>query len=460
MKTMVLRLVSSFFRFERVRGTLMITLILASAASVRAQSPQRSPMTLEDCISYALNNNIQVQQASLSEKTSELYTEQSKASVLPSLSASVNQNFNWSNSPDMATGDYSGLDGSNSTSYSLNSSMVLFSGNRLSNQIKQSELDLQSSLLNTDVVKESVELNILNAFLQVLYAQESVTNAEKQIEATEEQLVLAEERLNLGLVSKSDYLQIKSQLASEKLTLANAKSSLSTYRVSLMQLMEMPVNDDFVIAAPELDDLLNLGLEPHADEIYQTALEIKPQIKKVEVDLENAKLDEEIAKASKLPSLSLNAGLSTNYTNSLPGFDYATQISNQLSPSIGVSLSIPVYQQKQIRTSIGIAQIGIENAELQAINTKNTLRKEIEQAVVDVSSAQTQFDASQEQYLAISESNDVAAEKFELGLLNSVDYLFEKTNLITAESSLLQAKYNLIFTYKILDFYKGISLSL
>ena len=454
---MVLSLGSSFFRLERVKVILISTLMLASFASVRAQNAQ---MTLEDCINYALSNNIQVQQAALSEESSMLYAEQSKASVLPSVSASVSQNFGWNKSVDVQAGDYESFDGSNSTSYSVNSSVVLFNGDKLKNQIEQSKLDLESSLLYTEVVKESVELNILNAFLQILYAQESVLNAEKQIEATGEELILAEERMNLGLVSQSDYLQIKSELASEKLTLANAESQLSTSRVSLMQLMEMPVGDDFSIAAPSMDEILNLGLEPEANEIFQQALEFKPQIKKVEIDLQNAKLDEEIAKASLLPSLSLNAGLSTNYSNSLSGFSYTNQLSNQVSPSVGLTLSIPVYQKKQAKTSIGIAQIGIERAELETINTKNTLRKEIEQAVVDVESAQSKYEANLEKYRAVKQSNDVAAEKYELGLLNSVDYLFEKTNLITTESSLLQSKFNLIFNYKILDFYKGISLTL
>jgi len=135
-------------------------------------------------------------------------------------------------------------------------------------------------------------------------------------------------------------------------------------------------------------------------------------------------------------------------------------LKNQISPSLGLSLSVPVFQKKQAKTSISLAKIGVMNAELEEINTKNQLRKEIEQAVVDVESAQLEYEASTEQYQAVQESNEVANEKFHLGLMNSVDYLFEKTNLITSESKLLQSKYNLIFSYKILDFYKGVSITL
>ena len=433
------------------------TMILAMVFTLTAQN---KPWTLDDCINYALSKNIQVQQAGLSGERNQLYSEQAKAAKLPSLSASARKNFNWSKEIDDQTGEYGSLNGSNSTSFSVGSSVVLYNGMKLNNAIRQSELDFQSSLLNTETVKESVQLSILNAFLQVLYAKENVSNAEKQIEATTGQIALAEERLALSIISQSDYLQIKSELASEKLTLANAKSQLTVAQVSLMQLMELPVTETFEIASVNLGELLNKNMIPSAEDVYLQALEIKPQIKKAEIDKQSAELDEKIAKASLLPSLSLDAGLSTAYSSITNGFNYAEQLQNKINPSLGLSLSIPIFQKKQAKTSIGLAQIGVRDAELQEINTKNQLRKEVEQAAVDVVSAQTEYEASQEQYQAVKESNDVASEKFHLGLMNSVDYLFEKTNLITSESKFLQSKYNLIFSYKILDFYKGVPLTL
>ena len=432
-------------------------LMLATALNLAAQNKL---WTLNDCINYALSKNIQVQQANLSGDRNLIYTEQAKAAKLPSLSGSARKNFNWSKSADSETGDYGSIDGSNNTSYSLNSSIALYNGMKLNNEIKQSELNLKSSLLYSETVKESVQLNILDAFLQVLYAKESVINAEKQIEATTEQLALAEERLNLGIISQSDYLQIKSELASEKLTLANAKSQLAITRVSLMQLMELPADNSFEIASVDMNGLLNKNITPQANEVYEQALAIKPQIKKAELDKQSAQLDEKIAKASLLPSLSLDAGLGTSYSSLTSRYNYTEQLKNQISPSLGLSLSIPIFQQKQAKTNISLAKIGVMDAELEEINTKNELRKEIEQAAVDVVSAQSEYEASLEQFQAVQESNEVANEKFHLGLMNSVDYLFEKTNLITSESKLLQSKYNLIFSYKILDFYKGVPLTL
>lgn len=435
----------------------MSLIFLLTTLGVQAQD---EPWTLEACILYALQENIRVKQADLTGQRNELYSEQARAAKLPSLSGSVSQNFNWNKSLQTASGQYGSLEGANSTSYGLNSSMLLFNGMKLNNQEKQAELNLQSSYYYAETIKESIELSILQAFLQVLYAQENVTNAQKQIEATTEQLALAEERLNLGMISQSDYLQIKSQLAAEKLTLANAYSVQSIAKVSLMQLMELPVDNGFEIASPLLESLLEKQVQPNAFEIYQQALAIKPQIKMTELDQQSARLEERIAKASLLPSLSLNANLGTNYSSLQSGFDYSSQLKNQISPSVGLSLSIPIFQNKQAQTSIGLAKISITDAELEAINTRNELRKEIEQATVDALSAQSEYKASMEQFQAVRESNEVANEKYQIGLMNSVDYLFEKTNLITAESALLQSKYQLIFTAKILDFYKGIPLTL
>lgn len=421
---------------------------------------QDSLWSLRECIEYAKNKNIEIQKANLSNKRSELYYTQSKASRLPSASASINQNFGWGKTLDETTGEYSNFSSTNSTNYSVSAGISLFNGFKTSTQIKQYQLDLESSRYYLESIKESIEINILSAFLQVLYAEESVNNAWNQIETTTQQLNLATEHLELGLISKSDYLQIKSELASENLTLTNAQSTLTLAKLSLMQLMEYPVSDTFNIELPILDDMLNHQLAPDAAKIYAHALDIKPQIKQAELDKTSAGLDEKIAKSGYWPSLSLSAGIGTSYSSSINNIDYSSQLNNRLSPSAGLSLSIPIFQKKQVSTEVKMARIGFSDAELDEINTKNELRKDIEQAVTNVIIAQQQYVAGQDELKVSDESMKIASEKFNLGLLNSVDFLFEKTNYILTESQVLQAKYNLIFSYKVLDFYQGISLTL
>ncbi len=438
--------------------TIILLLFFFTVTSIQAQeSDSTKTWTLNDCINYALNQNIQVRKSNLVNLSNKVNADQAAAQQLPSLSASARQNFSWANSTDLS-GNKS-FTGSNSSSYSVNSSVVLYNGSRLKNLIKQAELDMQKGEYDSETVKESVSLSILSAYLQVLFNEEKVKNAQNQMDATSEQLGYADERLKLGIISQSDYLQVKSQLATEKLSLANAQSQFSIAKVSLMQLMELPVTNNFTIAHPDLGQSVNKNISPIPSEIYNIALGIKPQIKSAEYQKESAALNEKVAASGFQPTISADAGIGTGYSNRGQQ-GYFGQLGDQVSPSAGLSLSIPIFQKNQVKSNVAQAKINYQNAELQEIDTKNQLRKEIEQICVDVTSSQTEYDASTEQYAAALESYKLAEEKFNNGLINSVDFLIEKTNLITAESQLLQSKYNLIFNYKILDFYSGIPIAL
>ena len=432
-------------------------LIIFTGLESRAQG---KTWKLEECINYALDKNIQVKKSNLTSDQDLLYSNQAKSNRLPSVNASVSENFNWYKGFDSSTGQYGSSNGSNSTNYGVNTSVALYNGDKLNTRIKQAEINLQSSKYYSESVKESVGLNILNAYLQVLYSYENVKNAEKQIESTTEQLSLAKERMDLGVIASSDYLQIKSELATEKYTLATAQSQLAIDNVTLEQLMELPVDPNFSISSPDLESLLVEFVQPDAQEIYNLALGIKPEIKNIELTKESTALNVRIARADYMPILSANAGLSTGFSSLNSGSGYTTQLNDKVNPSVGLTLSIPIFQKKQVKTNVGIATIAVSNAELDVVNTKNQLRKEIEQACVNVASAKSQYTASLEQNQSSKESYDVTNEKFKVGLLNSVDFLVQKTSLITSESKLLQSKFNLIFSYKVLDFYKGVPLTL
>ena len=437
----------------KTKTIILITALFFTLAGKAQENETPKPWSLSECIDYAQEQNIQVRQSILTNLSNQVNKKQTGAQKLPSVNASVRQNFSWSNSEDAITGN-SSFSGSSSSSYSLSSGITLYSGSKLNNLVKQAELDMQSGIYDSETIKESVSLSILNAFLQVLFTEEQVKNAVSQMESTAEQLNYAKERLAVGIISQSDYLQVKSQLASEKLTLANAQSQYYMAKVNLMQLMELPVNGNFSIERPNLGEQVSQNIYPMADDIYATALQIKPEVKSSEYQKESAALNEQIAKAGYYPSITAEAGLGTGYSN-LSEAGYFSQLKDQISPSLGVSLSIPIFQQKQVKTNVALAKINYRNAELQEIDTKNQLRKEIEQVCQNVISAQTEYEASIEQFSAAQESYTLAKEKFDNGLINSVDFLFEKTNLIVAESQFLQSKYNLIFNYKILDFYIG-----
>jgi outer membrane protein len=415
---------------------------------------QDSTWTLQACIDYALRENIQVQKSELTNNSNLVYEKQARAERLPSLNASIGQNFYWKKS-DTATTEYNS---SNGTLYSVNSSMPLYNSFKINNKIKQSQINFESGRYNLQATKESISLSILNAYLQLLYAEELVKTNQVQLESTGEQLKLADQRMSIGIIAKSDLLQVKSQYATENYNLANAKGQLITDRLNLMQIMQYPVSDSFKVFHPNLDSLMVLQKTPDKDTVYKTALAIKPQIKSAALNKESALLSEKIARADYWPKLTLDASLGTNYT-SLNKSNYTNQVNQYLQPFFGLSLGIPIYENRQVKSNVEIAKIGIANAELDELNTKTILRQNIEQASADVTTAQIKYDASLEQYNAADESYLLASEKFSNGLINSVDFIIQKTNLNLAESQLLQAKYNLIFSYKILDFYSGIPLA-
>jgi outer membrane protein len=433
-----------------------IGLLVGTCQGTSLSLQQDSIWTLQKCIERAYNQNIQIRKGEISNQRFGLYAEQAKAQRLPSLNASVSHNFDWSKSSASGSSGFSGVNGSN---YSLNSGVTIYNASKINNQIKQADLDLEGGKYSLETTKESISLSILDAYLQVLYAEEQVKNSQKQIESTSGELNLAAERLALQNISISDYAQVKSQLATEKLTLANSESQLAIAKITLMQLMELPVGGNFNIAHPDLSTSLNQERVPDVKTVYETALSIKPQVKNAEVNKKIASLDEKIAKASYFPVLSASAGLSSSYS-SRTSDSYFGQLNNGLMPSAGLSLSVPIFQKKQVKTNVAIAKLGYQDAELNETDTKNQLRKSIEQACLDVTSAQIEYEASLEKYNSTQESTSLSEEKFKQGMINSVDYLVQKTNLIVAESDFLQSKYKLIFSYKTLDFYMGIPLSL
>jgi outer membrane protein len=439
----------------------LLVLLISSSFSIICGSQlnaQGKVWSVDDCINYALEKNIQVQQAMVSSDIGQINLLSAKAAWHPSLSGSARENFSWSNQTNITTGS-TAFNGTNGTNFSLSSGMTIYNASRLRNAVKQSENNYEADKYNTEVIKQTVSLNVLNAYLQVLFAEEQVKNNDDQITSLEEQLNLASERLKLGAIANSDYLLVKSQLATEKQTLAASQSQLAINRITLMQLMELQETNDFSIEHPNLDSLINLKRIPDAKEIYQIALGIKPEVKNAELTKKSSQIGIDLARAGYFPNLSMNAGLSTLYSGGSDKSSFGYQMKNNISPTIGLSASIPIYLNRQVRTSVEIAKKNTSNAELNELNVKNQLRKAIEQACQDVISSQIEYEASAQAFKAVKESFDVASEKYFQGIMNSVDFLIQKTAYIASESAFLQSKYRLIFSYKVLDFYSGIPLS-
>ena len=439
----------------------MITRILTATLCILLQSVfilptfgQNNTWTVQKCIDYAYQKNIQIQKTFLTTESNKVSFEAIKASRFPIVDGSASQRFGWADQYSSGNNSYT-FNGSNNSSFSVSSSVTLYAGLKLKQSIKQSDINYQAGLFDSETMKESISLNIMDVFLQILYAEELVKNSQNQIELTNKELDLANERLNQGVISKSDLLQVKSQLATEKQIIANAQGLLMTNRVTLMQFMELPITNDFQIEHPDLTNLINKSRNSLPDSVYQIALAIKPQIKSAALRTESTSMEVGIAQSSYMPRIALDAGVSTGF-NSMNSGAYSSQFTHGFNPAIGISLSIPIYHNQQISSTVELAKINTRNAQFDEQNTKNLLRKSIETACTNVMTAQNEFDASKEQLQAAQESYSVASEKYTQEIMNAVDLLIQKTNTITAESNYLQSKYNLVFSYKTLDFYLGI----
>jgi len=426
--------------------------VLVMSASVPV-FPQVKEWTLTDCIDYALQQNISVRKADLSTSIGEISLQQARNNRMPSLSSSIGQNYSWKEAnPDTARIN-------TSTSFGINSGVTLFSGFEMKNNIKKAEINYESLKYASLETKESISLSLLNAYLQVLYAEEKVATSQDQVNSTAEELRLAGERQKLGAIATSDYLQVKAQLASQKQTLATAISSLALNKVTLMQLMELPITDTFRIAKPDLNQIIAVAKDQQAADVYSAALEVKPEIKGAALSTEESVVNLELAKSGYYPTVSMSAGISTGLSG-INKIIVTGPLKDKLATTVGLTASIPIFSRWANKSSVSTAKANIQMAQLDEQNVKNQLRKEIEQACLDARSAVVEYEAAQESYASAQESYNVAAEKFNQGFMSSIDFLAVKTTLIQAQSNLLQAKYQLVFDEKIIDFYRGTPLSL
>lgn len=446
----------------------IVALFSAISIGVAAQATASTAWTLDKCIAYALEKNIDVRKAGVTADVNRQYVTQKKGLRLPTVTASVSQAFEWTKSLDASTNKYGNYKSENGTSASLSSTLTLYNGGKINNNVKKAKLTYEASKYDAATTKEATTLSVLDAYINLIYAKELVNTSREEVKSADEQLKLAEERMKTGLLSRADYLTVKAQLADDKYTLASAESSYEINRITLMQLLELPADGAFDIVYPDLTNFTYSKITPTAESVYQTALGIKPEVKSAALNKDIANLAVKVAKGDWYPTLSLSGSLSTSYSSSLNSSYYYTasttsygyQMANRLVPEIALTLSVPIFQQNQVKTAVRIAKLEVETASLTEQNTRNTLRKSIEQACVNVDAAQKNYEAALESYQATKEAYDVAVEKFGIGLMNSSDFTQEHTKYLTAESTLIQAKYNLLSSNKVLDFYKGIAITL
>jgi len=440
---------------HKMNGT-KILLIAASFVVLTGTKSycQDKKWSLSECIDRAQQENTTIKQGQITNKVNELTLEQTKATLIPSLSASGSQGFNFGRTLDPHTNSYVTQDNS-TNNFSVNSSYNLFTGLQTLRTLEKNELDLKAGKLDLEKSKSDITLNVTLAYLQVLFAYEQVEQSTAQVESTQSQVDKTQILVTSGKLPIGNLYTVQSQLATDKYSLTNAENQLSISKVNLEQLMELPVDPAFKIIRPELNDLfIDSTRIQKTDSIFIRALKVQPDIASSELRVSSAETGLKISKSALLPRLSLSAGLSSAYSNKGTGA-FNDQLNNNMTEAVRLSLSIPIFSQKQVSTNIKKSQLSINSFQIEAQNTRNQLRKNIEQAYNDMMAALHNYDAVKNQLVSTETTYTDSKMKYELGMITAIDFLVAKNNYATALSNLTHAKYNYLFTTKILDFYEG-----
>ncbi|MBQ4162906.1 MAG: TolC family protein [Parabacteroides sp.] len=444
---------------------ILITLLSFSMIFVKAQESPK-PWSLEDCIRYAIEHNIDLKQREQEQENREVALHTSKHSWLPSLNANVGQNFDFGRSPSK-TGVIVDQNSAN-TSASINLSMPIFDGFQIPNDIAAKKLDLKAAIETLNKAKEDLAINVVSFYLQVLYNKEVKKIAELQVALSREQVSKTEVLVNTGKVPLSQLYDIKAQLANDEVTLTEAQNNVQLALLDLAQSLELERDgEQFDILVPEIGNAVEqyMGSILPPDLIYKQAITIKPQIKEQAYLLESQKKMLKVAQAGYYPKLNFGASYSNGYYHYSGEGDYANlpfgdQLKNNARKTIGFSLSIPLFNRFQVRNSVRSARIGIRNRELLMENTKKALYKEIQQAYYNATAAQSKYLASDKSVEANKEAFSYAEERYVAGKSTVFEFNEAKTKYAQSLSEQAQAKYNFIFRAKILDFYNGTSISL
>lgn len=439
--------------------TLCFITILAAASGLYAQEASKQ-WNLQDCIDYALEKNIKLQQDKIALEESDVDVKTAKASLFPSLS--FNTGHNVINRPyQQNSSTVSGTEIISSDSkttyngnYSLSAQWTLWNGGRRLNNIKQQKTARDIASLSVSETENMLQEEITKLFVQILYADESVKINKSTLETSEANFKRGEELFKEGSISKADLAQLESQVGNDQYQLVTSESTLRNYKLQLKQLLELDGTDEMTLALPTLSDEQVMKVLPSQADVYQTALTTRPEIQSGQLSIDNAKLGIKTAKAGYMPTISLSAS-SSSTTNSASTNNWAQQMKYGWNNMIGVSLSIPIFDNRQNKSNVQKAKLQYSNSQLNLATKQKELYSTVETLWLDALNAQQQYAAADTKLKSSQTSYDMVSEQFTLGMKNTVELLTEKNNLQSAQQQRLQAKYMAVLDRALLDFYAG-----
>lgn len=421
--------------------------------------------SLQECIDYALANNIQLQQKKIALASSEEDVLQSKSALFPSVSFSTNQNMSWR---PFAESTINLTNGSMTTSrntvsyngsYGINANWVVWNGGRNTNTIKQNKLTKEMNELSAEQTANSIQEQIAQLYVQILYEAEAVKVNEQIVKASELQRDRAKAMVELGSLAKVDLVQLEAQVNQDLYSLANAQSQLANFKLQLKQLLEIHNDESFEVATLNVTDETVLTMIPNRQSVFNSALDVRPEIKTSKLNIESSELAIDVARAGYMPTISITAGIGSS-NNDVQDMAFGKQLKTNMSNSIGITLSMPIFDQHQARTNIRKAKYALQNSELSLQDQQKQLYSTIENYWLNATTSQQQYRFAKANAKSMQESYELVSEQFNLGLKNIVELTTGKNNLLQAEQQLLQTKYTALLNQAMLKFYAGEAIKL
>lgn len=424
---------------------LIIASVLFATPGIGAADTIPDTWSYRECVDYAYSNNISLKKQLLTQQSGIINTEAANAEWLPTLNFATTHGY--TNYAKEGSNSYTGT-------YGLNASWNVWDGGRRSSNIDLNKVQNRIDSYSVEAVRNNLETTILKYYLNILYNREAVTIAESALELSKAQLDRANELMNVGKLSRVDYSQFESQYLSDNSSLVTARGQLQSSLTDLKQMLQLSLDtrfelDDFIPS----DDIINVESLPDMLDVYDTALNWLPEIINGQLKSQLQDYNIKIARSGYMPTISLNAGIGTG-TNSSDPSKWGEQMGNKLNEQVSVTLSVPIIDQKSASTKTRLAQIDKLNADLDYRQLQIDLSKTIESLFVDANNYIAQYNSGKMQVQSAALTEELTTDKFNLGLVNTVELLTAHTNLLSARMQLLQSKYLAILSIKMINFYQ------
>ena len=416
--------------------------------------------SLKDCIDYALANNIQLQKAKVQQLSALEDIKQSQSALLPSLSLSTSQNVSYNPWPEQGSAMIAGNKVQADVkkvyyngSYSLSGNWTVWNGGQNTNTVKLNKLAAEQARLDSAVTANNVLEQIAQLYVQILYSDEAISVTKESLKVSQTNEERGKTMVSVGKMSKADLAQLTAQRANDEYSIVEAESNLRNYKRQLKQLLQIADNYEFDVVIPSTTDEMALKDVPALNDVYAASLIQRPEIQNAKLGIESSDLSVKIAKAGKMPTVSLNAGLSTS-TTSMSQNGWGNQMKNNFTVGGGVSVSIPLFDNRKTKTSVNKAMLQKESYLLDLQDKQTTLYSTVENYWLQAVNNQNKFKAARVSTESAQASYELLSEQFNQGLKNIVELMTGKTNLLQAQQNELQSKYLAILNLNMLDFYR------